>query len=397
MNKQAITMPVLSDTMETGHLTNWLKKPGDQVKKGDVLAEVESDKAIMDVEAFSDGYLAGPLAEVGSDIPVKGVIGYIADSADTSKPPGLTAAPLAPSPEISAKEQPEVAARKAVAESAKAAPILPASHTTSVHSISGKAAKISPYARALAQELGIDPTTIAADFQGVIHAPQILAAALQSPQPNLDAGPEWHYKLLTPMRRAVAENMIATLNTPTFRISSVFQIDPLHLAAREVQLSFTLLLARALALAVKAHPLFNEVYTSVGLVTRKRVDVGIAADIPHGLVTPVIRDAAERPIKELATNWNRLKEKLARQRLTPDEYEGATIYLSNLGVFDVVTSFEAIVPLGAAAILSVGAAKNGMANFVLSCDHRVIYGADAARFMQTFEHIIEKPGDWLTC
>lgn len=396
MKQEPITMPVLSDTMETGRLISWLKKAGDQVKKGDVVAEVESDKAIMDVEAFSDGYLRGPLAEVGSDIPVKGVIGFISDTPDTIQSPVLSAGTSSSSSNISTREQPQEAVTTSVTESARAA--VPGTHTTSPASAKArKPIKMSPYARGLAQELGIDPTTISADYQGVIHAPQVLAAALQDTQPNLEAGPEWHYKLLTPMRRAVADSMRATLNTPTFHIGSVCQIDPLHLAARKGQFSLTLLLARALALTVKAHPLFNELYTSVGLITRHRVDVGIAADIPGGLVTPVLRDAAERPIKELATDWRMLKEKLARQRLVPDEYEGATIYLSNMGMFDVVTSFKAIVPLGASAILSVGAKKKGRAHFTLSCDHRVVYGADAARFMQTFENLIEKPEGWLTC
>ncbi|HDK38637.1 MAG TPA: 2-oxo acid dehydrogenase subunit E2, partial [Thiolapillus brandeum] len=241
------------------------------------------------------------------------------------------------------------------------------------------------------------PTTINPDPEGVIHAPQVIAAALPGPQPNLDAGPEWHYKLLSPMRRAIAANMSATLNTPTFRVSAELPLAALRQAAKTCQLSLTLLLARALALSVQENPLFNDVYTTAGLVTRKQINVGIAADIPGGLITPVIEDAARRPTGELAEDWRILKTKLAKQQLIPDDYEGATIYLSNLGMFDVVESFEAIVPLGATAILSVGAEKKGFASFVLSCDHRVVYGAEAARFMQTFKQLINKPGDWLKC
>ncbi len=390
MKKEAITMPVLSDTMEVGHLAGWLKKPGDPVKKGDALAEVESDKAIMDIEAFSDGYLSGPLAEAGSDILVGGIIGYITDTAEIGAEE-TSAKSVTISSEKAAQEMPHTATVESTTETTKP----PHSSMGKANASHGGRVKISPYARGLAQELGIDLATTNPDPHGFIHSPQVVAAALQGTSPDLDAGPEWHYKLLSPMRRAIATNMAATLNTPTFHISADLPFDPLHQAARTHGLSPTLLLARALALTTGKHSDFNSVFTPRGLAVRKQVNVGIAADTPRGLVTPVLADAARRPIMELAEDWRILKDKLTRQRLTPDDYKGATIYLSNLGVFNVVKSFAAIIPLGAAAILSVGAEKQGIASFVLSCDHRVVYGADAAHFMQTFEQLISNPEGWL--
>ncbi|WP_456447324.1 dihydrolipoamide acetyltransferase family protein [Thiolapillus sp.] len=381
MKKEPITMPVLSDTMESGHLIKWLKQPGDRVKKGDILAEAESDKAIMDVEAFSDGYLTGPLASPGTDIPTGTVIGYISDA------PEHAGNETEQQPSIPATTSTSQNSTQPATHPSAAPPHEHARHNT-------RDIKASPYARGLAHELGVNLATVPPGPQGIIQAPQVVAAAMQGPQPNLDAGPGWRFKMLSSMRRAVADNMSATVNTPTFRISSDLRMDLLRQAAKKRGMSLTLLLAKALALTVTKHPLFNAVYTPNGLALRQQVNVGIAADVPGGLLTPVLHNAAERPVPELAEDWRILKNKLKRQRLAPQDYEGATIYLSNLGMFKVVKSFEAIVPLGAAAILSVGAQKDGAASGTLSCDHRVVYGADAARFLETLTALLNNPGDW---
>jgi len=225
----------------------------------------------------------------------------------------------------------------------------------------------------------------------VIHAPQVLAAALAGPIPNLDAGPVYRLEALTSMHKAVANNMIATLGTPTFRVSARLPLAPLKALAHAQQQSLTLLLARACALCVQKHPHFNAVYTTSALAVREQVDIGIAVDVPGGLLTPVLRDAARRPLDELAEDWRILRDKIKRNRLAPDDYQGATFYLSNLGVFEQVSHFDALVPPGAAAILSLGAEQDGKAEFTLSCDHRVIFGADAARFLASLSQLLDDP------
>ncbi len=395
MKSEAIKMPVLSDTMETGHLARWMKAPGDRVRKGDVLAEIESDKAAMDLEAFDDGWLAGPLAAPGSDLPVGAVLGYIVDTpevreVEATPPAGNEDA--APAAATEPEADPQTQVEPPLAPPSAATP--PPAPARKVPPADG-ALRASPYARALARELGIDPAGVASGPDGVVRSAQVIAAALRGPEPDLDAGPEWHYKLMMPMHRAVAENMIATLQTPTFQVQAELAIEPLHQAAKSRKLSLSLALARALAVCVTRHPMFNAVYTPRGLATRRRVDVGIAVDVPGGLVTPVIRDAAARPLAELAEDWRILKEKTRKQRLAAEDYQGATIYLSNLGVFPVVRHFTAIVPLGAAAILALGAARDGIAGFTLSCDHRVVYGADAARFLTSLEELLNDPESWL--
>lgn len=304
--KTEITMPVLSGTMQTGRLTRWNKTVGETVKKGEAVAEVETDKAILDVEAFADGYLAGPLVAVDTDIPVRQAIGYIVDTQEATQA-----------------------------------------------------------------------------SNGTIHAVQAPASAKAPEDTDLHMGPPYTIERPGMLRAAVARNMSATLDTPTFLISSRFVMAPLHTAARQVGLSLTLALTRACALTVAEDPWFNHVWTRQGLARRSRVDVGVAVDSGGGLITPVLRDAAVRPLKELAEDWRIMLGKIKRGRIYPEDYQGASFYLSNLGVFPEVERFNAIVPVGASAILAVAAAgSDGRTDFTLSCDHRVIFGADAARFLQ---------------
>lgn len=378
--KQPITMPALSDTMETGHLHQWLKQPGDAIKKGQAIAEVESDKAVMEIEAFADGYLQGPLAATDADYKIGETIAWLSDTATDTE--NNEAIPPASEPQTARPQT----APSTETKTAEAAPLLP-----TVNAAAASQHKSSPYARGLARDLGISLEHIAPSADGIIHGKQVLAAALAPPQPDLKAGPPYRYKLLTPMHRAVADNMSATLQTPTFRVSSLLDLQPLQEYAKANGFSLSLLLARACALAIKKHPLFNAAYTDAGLALRDRVDVGIAVDVPGGLLTPVLRDMAQKSLADLSADWQKLKQKIARRRLQPEDYQGATFYLSNLGTFPAVSRFDAIVPLGACAILALGAAQKNQAEATLSCDHRVVYGAEAGRFFSTLQNIIKQP------
>ncbi len=400
MKRAPIKMPVLSDTMKTGHLLGWKKQPGEAVKKGDVLAEIESDKAIMDLEAFSDGYLAGPLAEADSDIPVGQVIGYLTDSPESEapkpeQPPEPTAAtdrekPASAEPSTAPADQGNDAVTASAQIDTPSQPNMTPNEPTA-QSSPARRMPASPYARGLARELGVDLAQLSPGPRGFIDSQQVLAAALQGPLPDLEAGPPFRYKLLTRMHRSVADNMSNTVHTPTFRVTAEMPVTEITVLAHDQKYSLTLLLARAAALTVTDEPRFNMAYTPMGLAVRDRVDVGIAVDMPGGLVTPVLRDAAGRDLPALNEDWRKLRDKARQQRLTPTEYQGATFYLSNLGMFPSVRSFDAIVPLGAAAILAVASARNGKALMTLTCDHRVVYGADAARFFEGLEKRLQNP------
>jgi pyruvate dehydrogenase E2 component (dihydrolipoamide acetyltransferase) len=229
-------------------------------------------------------------------------------------------------------------------------------------------------------------------------APEAAAPATPAASPALsaiEAGPPYRVERASSLREAVARNMIASAAAPTFRVTAQLPLEALVSAAKERQQSLTLVLARACALTIMAHPLFNAAYTPDGLARRERVDIGIAVDNGDGLITPVLRDAAGRSLAELAQDWNGLREKVKSRRLTPADYSGATFYLSDLGVFSVVEVFDSIVPIGASAILSVAASRPQGAFFTLACDHRVVFGADAARFLETLRQQLKDPGKLL--
>jgi len=370
-------MPALSDTMSVGRLAKWLKNPGEPVKKGEPIAEIETDKAVMEVEAFYDGFLAGPLASVGADLPLGTPIAYIVDSpADADRTAAPAVVPTAAATPVGTAQVPH--------------PTAPAASVPTAGP-SG-AVRATPYARALARDLGIDLAKIATGKAGPVGATDLLREAVRAPTANLEEGPAHRVARASSLREAVARNMIAGMATPTFRLTSLMALEPLQNSAKEHDLSLTLLLARACALTIQTHPLFNTVYTPAGLAQRDQVDIGIAVDIPEGLLTPVLRDVARRPLADLARDWGVLREKVKARRLTPQDYRGATFYISDLGVFPVVQSFDSIIPLGASAILSVGAARTEGAMFTLSCDHRVVFGADGARFLTTLGGWLSDPG-----
>ena len=342
--KQAVAMPALSDTMNVGRLSKWLKRPGDPVHKGEAIAEVETDKAVMEVEAFYDGYLSGPLAPIDTDLPLGAPIAYIVDSAADAGSATPTVAKPAP------------------AQSPAATPVTRTATAPAAAQPTG--ARLSPYARAQAEK----------------HKTA-----------ELDEGPPYRLERPSAVRDAVAHNMIATAATPTFHLTALLPIAPLQALAKTRNLSLSLLLARACALTIKAHPLFNAAYTPEGLAHRDRIDIGIAVEIPEGLVTPILRDVAQRPIADLAADWASLRDKVKTRRLAAQDYRGATFYVSNLGNFPVVRSFDSIIPSGASAILSIGAAQADGAMFTLACDHRVVFGADGARFLATLNDLLTAP------
>lgn len=368
-----ITMPALSDTMSNGRLVKWTKQPGDVIKKGEVVAEIETDKAVMDVEAFEDGYLSGPLAEEGTEAPVGQVIGYIAESVNDVAKVAVQTSPLHNNDDKTGDGQ----------RPAKAAFEAPAVSAVLAASIGSMRPPGSPRAHR-------PPVTQ--------PAPAALVPAAAAASPTLqaiEAGPPYRVERASSLREAVARNMIASAAVPMFRVTARLPLDFLVSTAKQRHLSVALVLARACALTIASHPLFNAAYMPDGLARRERVDIGIAVDSGDGLITPVLRDAAVRSVAELALDWNALQEKVKSRRLAPADYSGATFYLSDLGVFSVVEAFDSIIPIGASAILSVAAARPQGAFFTLTCDHRVVFGADAARFLETFRQQLSDPGKLL--
>lgn len=369
----AVTMPALSDTMGAGRLVKWTKKPGDRIKKGDVIAEVETDKAVMEVEAFQDGYLSGPLAAEGSEAPVGEIIGYIADqSSAISDGDGPNAVALRAATAVPETPPPHHAAgTSAAAATAASAPLVSAVLAASI-----AAQRSATHRSAASSTARIQPAQMPS------------ARVARSP---LDAGPPYRIERASSLREAVARSMIASASTPVFHVTAQLALEPLLAAAQAHHYSASLILTRACALTIVAHPLFNAAYTPDGLARRERVDVGVAVDNGDGLITPVLRDVATRSLSTLSADWTMLREKAKSRRLAPADYSGATFYVSDLGIFSVVHEFDSIIPIGASAILSIAASGPQGALFTLTCDHRIIFGADAARFLQTLARFLKEP------
>lgn len=360
----AVTMPALSDTMGAGRLVKWTKSLGDKISKGDVIAEVETDKAVMEVEAFQDGYLSGPLVAEGTEAPVGEAIGYIVDQ------PDQVASAVA-------KDRTEPAAAAASGGGTAAAP-KQATQVSAVLAASMAASR---------------PSVRVAPRSHLTGKPGERPAASPTPPPAaLDAGPPYRIERASALREAVARTMIAGAATPTFRVTAQLTLEPLIKAAHDRHLPLSVLLARSCALTIAAHPLFNAAYTPEGLAKRDQIDIGIAVDDGDGLITPVLRDVNARSLTDLVADWTRMREQARTRRLTPADYSGATFYLSDLGVFPVVYAFNSVIPPGASAILSVGTSTAQGAFSTLACDHRVVFGADAAQFLATLEELLKDPG-----
>jgi pyruvate dehydrogenase E2 component (dihydrolipoamide acetyltransferase) len=428
-----IFMPALSSTMTEGKIVSWTKSPGDKVEKGETVLVVESDKADMDVESFNEGYLAAILVPAGEEAPVGATLGLVVETeaeiaeaqAKAGSGGGSSAAPTA----TPAPQQPE--------------PVAIASPTTtetvSVPSSNGNgkgSGRIiaSPRAKKLAKELKVDLATIAgtgphgrivaADIESAAGKPVTASIAAPSapapktspaPTPTVTSTPSvpvGQTVPLTTFQKALVQNMVAAMAAPTFRVGYTITTDGLDQLYKQIKgkgVTMTALLAKAVALALKKHPIVNASYTDQGIIYHKDVNIALAVAMPDGgLITPVLQNADQVDIYSLSRRWKELVERARAKQLQPEEYSTGTFTISNLGMFGV-DRFDAILPPGQGGILAVGASrpqvvaneegligtKRQMAVNV-TCDHRVIYGAHAAAFLKDLAVIIEENAQSLT-
>lgn len=402
--KQPVKMPALSDTMESGRLLRWLKQPGEAVERGEAIAEVETDKAVMEMEAFHSGMLIGPLAEEDKEYPVGETLAWIGDEA-TEETEAPEKAEEAEAKTESGTDKPSEESKKPATEAMPAAPQAAVGKGKDT-----KPQQPEPSADASGAQ---EPERKAPDAGKKPGAtPHVSSAVLEqalagraSPRPRersdanaallgeIESGPPFQIEPQRQLRRVIAATMSRAVATPQFRISTQADLSAIKSYADAHDASFTLLLARACALTVQEQPDFNAAWTPDGLARRERVDVGIAMEAENGLLTPVVRDVAGRPFPRLAEDWRALKQKIRHHRALPEDFRGATFYLSNLGMFPGVVHFDAVVPPGAAAILAVAAPGDNGTLLTLTCDHRVVFGADAARFLATLAERLGRPGE----
>ncbi len=384
-----IKMPQLSDTMTEGVVVSWDKEIGDQVSRGDVVAQVETDKAIMDVEIFRDGILSGPLADVDSVVAVGDSIGFLVQDASAvidSKAKSTVGAKVEssvstpkPEPAGTAKPKTRIAA-------------MPSGATPSPRPKQGMA---TPYARQLAGAHGIDLNAITGSgVGGAIVASDVLNAEVQTSARRVFQVPG-QGRAMNAMEKAVAHNMEFSLSMPLFRVT--VNIDPsvLKTSSKGKGVSLTVALAKAAALAINDFPIVNAVYQHEDrIVEREQIDIGLAVETEGmGLVVPVLRDVANRDITSLGEDWVDLVQRARNRRLKPDEYSNPTFTISNMGMMGV-SMFDAIPSPGTSAIFAISTLGPEGMPVTVTADHRIVNGADAAKFLNAFKEYVQNP-TWL--
>jgi len=432
-----ITMPALSPTMEEGTLAKWNVKPGDTVEAGDVIAEIETDKATMEVEAVDEGVVAQILVEAGTEgVKVNELIAILAEDGEDASAISAVPAAAAPKPEPAAKEARNgdgppatVPATPAPAPQAKA-PRTPAPKQN-LGASDGRI-KASPLARRIAGLKGIDLAglqgtgphgrIVKKDVEGASGAPRAASApsaaspdGLILPQildDRVYAPDSYELVPLDGMRRTVAKRLTQSfMQVPHFPLNVDIGLDGL-LAARKgmneaapegVKISVNDLLIKASALALKAEPDCNASYSDNGIAYHKGAHVSVAVAVEGGLITPVIRDAENKGLAQIAAEMKDLAARARDRKLKPQEYIGGTFSISNLGMFGI-KSFASIINPPEGMILSVGAGEkrpivdaNGqlavgtVMSVTLTCDHRVVGGAEGARWLNAFKRFVEAP------
>jgi dihydrolipoamide dehydrogenase len=389
-----ISMQQLSDTMTEGVVVSWEKKPGDRIERGTVVATVETDKAIMDLEVFREGYLSGPLAPVDSTVPVGGAMAYLVDSPEQVV--DEEAAPVAAAPTGTAAPGAAPAAQPAV-RAAAATPSVALSGAAMASRPHGRGA--TPYARAIAGQRGIDlnglrgsgpaGVIVAADVQG---APAAAPAPAGFPQVEVPG----NGRAMNKLEKAISDAMTGSLSMPTFRVTTHIKLGALIKASKAQGASVTVTIAKACALAMQQFPKMNWCYQPQDkLVERANVDIGMAVSTEGGgLVVPVLRNCESRDLDALNEDFKDLVERARTRRLKPEEYTGSTFQISNMGMLGV-SHFDAITTPGITAILAIAANTEQGSACTITADHRVVNGAEAAMYLKALKELVEQPESWM--
>ncbi len=436
-----ILMPALSPTMEKGNLAKWLKKEGDKVKSGDVIAEIETDKATMEVEAVDEGTIAKILVPEGTqDVPVNDIIAVLAGDGEDVKAAGAGAG-AAPAPKPAEAPKPAAAAAPAPAP-APAAALAPAAQAAAAPAKSNGHARIfsSPLARRLAKDAGIDLARIngsgphgrvvARDVEGAksgkgLKAPAAAPAAGPSLAPGMSDKQilalfeEGSYEVVPHdgMRRTIAQRLTASVQTvPVFYLTMDCDIGKLLVAREEInaaapkdkekkplyKLSVNDFVIKAMAVALQKIPNCNVSWTEGGMLKHKHSDIGVAVAMPGGLITPIIRKAETKTLSTISAEMKDYAARARARKLKPEEYQGGTTAVSNLGMYGI-NHFTAVINPPQATILAVGTSEERpvvragkieiaqMMSVTLSCDHRAIDGALGAELIGAFKQLIENP------
>lgn len=420
INANLITMPRMSDTMTEGVIASWQKKVGDEVKSGDILAEVETDKATMELEAYEDGTLLYIGVEAGNSVPVDGVIAAIGEKGADYKTLLKAHEAKAKSGDAEAKKEEKAEAKEPEkSESPKESASKSISYADSSSSSNGRV-KASPLAKKLAEEKGYDIAKIKGSGEGGRIVKRDIEAYEPSAQPvapgagtaaiPAPVGQESYEEIkVSQMRKTIAKRLSESKFTaPHFYVTMEINMDK-AIAARNslneispVKISFNDLVIKAVAAALRQHPDVNVSWLGDKIRKNNHIHIGMAVAIEDGLVVPVIRFADNKSLAQISAEAKDLGQKAKSKQLQPADWEGNTFTISNLGMFGV-EEFTAIINPPDACILAVGGIKQtpivkdgqivpgNTMKVTLSCDHRAVDGALGAAFLQTLKSLLEDP------
>jgi pyruvate dehydrogenase E2 component (dihydrolipoamide acetyltransferase) len=436
-----IVMEALSPTMEEGRLVEWKKKEGDKVDVGDVLAEVETDKAVMELVARTAGTLLKQLVQAGATVPVSQPVGWIGSPGETvgggggggggggvSEVGGVgTAKRAAPAegdptsrrqdvkPDVSASRQDASASRRQDVSASKAEPGLekPTAEPPSrrVAEATGRV-RASPLARRIAAEQGVDLSTISGSGpEGRVVRRDLRTGERRAAEPSSRPDDGFKDVPLTQIRKTIAKRLVQSLGPiPTFYLTSEVDMERAvdarealnQTAGDEGRISFNDIVLKAVATALRQHPACNAWWQDDHIRIWNEVHLGMAVAVEDGLITPVIRNADQKSLREISSLTRDMANRARERKLKPEEYTGATFSVSNLGMFDI-EHFTAVINPPEAGILAIGsitpvpAAWDGQVTvrrrmrMTMSCDHRVIDGATGAKFLKTLKTMLENP------
>ena len=414
-----ILMPALSPTMEEGVLAKWLVKVGDEIKSGDVIAEIETDKATMEVEAVDEGEVLEILVPEGtSGVKINTVIARISgDDASPAKPapaaPQVASAPAADAAKPAAAPQPVAVAKTDAGERIFASPLarrIAAQNNVDLKTIKGT----GPNGRIIRVDVeGVKGGAAAPATAAATPAASVATQAAKAPSTIAATGyKEGNYDVipLDGMRRTIAKRLTDSFrDVPHFPLNVDIELDKLLELRKQLnsqnenaKISVNDMIIKATALACKKVPEANASYTDEGILIHHHADVAVAVAIDGGLITPVVREAENKGLLTISEEVKTLADKAKNRKLMPEEYSAGTISVSNLGMFGI-KSFGSIINEPQGCILSVGAGeqrpvvKDGalaiatVMSVTLTCDHRVVDGAVGAKWLKAFKRLLEEP------
>jgi pyruvate dehydrogenase E2 component (dihydrolipoamide acetyltransferase) len=396
-----VIMPKLTDTMTEGRLVKWFKQEGDRIESGDLLAEIETDKAVMDLEAYASGVLRKIIVPADRTVPAGSLVAIIADTKEDIA--GILAETSETDPQKSVFKKP-----------------LPKTAASSAAPPTGRAERntdASPLVRRMAEEHGIDLSKVQGTGpDGKIVKRDVEAYLERKPRPSAGqpAPAEYDEKELSMIRKAIARTMVQSkAPVPHFYVTIEVEMAPLLDLKKDleqknsrIKVTITDFLIKAAALTLSRHPDVNVAYIAADRSERLRryevIHIGVAVGLEEGIVAPVVRDCQKKSLSQIAQATKELIQRAKDRKLLPEDYSGGTFSISNLGMFDV-DSFSAILTPPQAAAIAIGAVREspvvengGMKighrmKITMSCDHRAIDGLQAAKFLADLKKFLENP------